>query len=411
MDLSLSLFFPAYNEEDNIEQSVMQADAILKEVAKTYEIIVVNDGSKDKTGPIADQLSKKNSHVRVVHHPKNQGYGAAVYSGLHAARYDYVFFTDADLQFNLHELKQLTKYVPEYQAVLGYRAKRRDPFMRLANAKGWNALNRALFGLRVKDIDCAFKLLDRNIVKDLPIKSRGAMVSAELLIRLQRMGVRFKEVPVTHLPRRQGSPTGARPDVIMRAFRELFSMYRGELGNVTHREAVKFAIVGGVNTVIDIILYFLLTRFIAFFGDHLLVAKAFSFGTASISSFIANRRWTFRRKSPLHFMEIVRFYTTVAIAVVINVACLSIFLRLYRAYDLPAVITATFFTFAWNFFVSKFWVFRQTEQHDQTTPASKKYFLWGIALLLIVTGLMTLYRPTYIVGLWNQNVRANSSEK
>jgi glycosyltransferase involved in cell wall biosynthesis len=223
---SISLFFPAYNEEGAIAESVAQAEAVLKQLTHTYEIIVVNDGSRDATGAIADALAAKNARVRVVHHATNKGYGGALMSGLQAAQYDYIFFTDADLQFDLRELKLLLAHVPNYDVVLGYRAKRQDPFFRMANAYGWHVLNRTVFGLKVHDIDCAFKLIKRDRVKDIAITSQGAMVSAELLILLQRQGVTFKEVPVSHHPRRSGSATGAKPAVIARAFGELIQFYR-----------------------------------------------------------------------------------------------------------------------------------------------------------------------------------------
>ncbi len=228
--LSLSILFPAYNEEANIEETICQAKAVAEKITTDYEIIVVNDGSKDLTADIVDLLAHNDSHIKVVHHSPNQGYGAAVWSGIQAAKGDYVFFTDADLQFDLSELTKLVEHVPAHDIVIGYRAKRMDPFIRLVNAKGWNVLNRILFGLKVKDIDCAFKLFKRDIVKDLPVQSRGAMLSAELLIRLQRQGIVFKEVPVTHLPRVAGSPTGAKLSVIFRAFKEMLKVFMGELG-------------------------------------------------------------------------------------------------------------------------------------------------------------------------------------
>ena len=224
-NFSLSLFFPAYNEEANISETILKATRVAQSLSQAYEIIIVNDGSKDNTGTMAEQMAKQDSHIRVIHHSPNLGYGAALWSGIQAAKYDYIFFSDADLQFNLAELSKLVEHIPEYGAVLGYRAERKDPYMRLINAKCWNMLNRALFGLQVKDIDCAFKLFKTTLLKPLPIYSRGAMMSAEMLIHLQRQGVVFKEVPVTHLPRVAGSPTGAKPSVIFRALREMLSAY------------------------------------------------------------------------------------------------------------------------------------------------------------------------------------------
>lgn len=356
---SLSLFFPAYNEELNIAQSVAQAEQILRRIAKQYEIIIVNDGSKDSTGAIADELSAKDNHIKVVHHSPNQGYGAAVWSGVKAAQYDYVFFTDADLQFDLQELEQLVQFIPEYQVVIGYRAKRRDPFMRILNAKSWNILNRLLFGLKVKDIDCAFKLFDRRLIQSLETKSRGAMLSAEILIRLQRQGVKFKEVPVTHLPRTMGSATGAKPSVILRAFKELIEAYRGELGNVTQKQAIKFMIIGGANTILDLALYYLATRYIAISGEHLVVTKAITFGLASLSSFFSNRHWTFVRTGPIVSTEVVRFYAVVGVGLAINAGSLAALLPVIHS-DIPAVLLATLLSFTWNFTFSKLWVFRPT---------------------------------------------------
>ncbi len=398
-DLSLSLFFPAYNEEANIRESVTQANEVLRKLVDDYEIIIINDGSNDATGAIADTLVKENKRVRVVHHQPNQGYGGAVLSGIKAATKDYVFFTDADLQFDLQEIKKLLAFVPKYDVVLGYRAKRRDPFMRLANAKAWNLLNRLLFGLKVKDIDCAFKLFKRDVIQGIPIKSRGAMISAEFLIRLQRQGVTFKEVAVTHLPRIAGSPTGAKPAVIMRAFKELIQMYRGDLGSVTQRQAIKFGLVGIANTFLDLLTYVILTRTIGYFDEHVLVAKALAYFLGSILSFSLNRWWTFKKTDPVKLIELIRFYVSVTAALLINIVSLFVFLRLFNFNDLPAVLSATIITFAWNFVTSKFWVFA-TRTHKRSTPPylSPTWDWLGLSLLIafvIINGWYWLAADTY----------------
>ena len=224
---SLSVFFPFYNEQDNIRSTVEGAIKILesvKEISK-FEVIIVNDGSQDQTKKIGQDLSKQYSSVKIVSHQKNLGYGSALISGINNSAYDYVFFTDGDLQFDFNEIKKLLEYIKEYEVVIGYRHPRRDSFVRLINGWGWNLMNRVFFGLRVKDVDCAFKLFKKSVITNLPIISGGAMVSAEILIRLQRKGVIFKEVPVSHFRRRNGSPTGARIDVIFRAFKELLKLY------------------------------------------------------------------------------------------------------------------------------------------------------------------------------------------
>lgn len=355
---SLSIFFPAYNEEENIERTVRIAEDVVRGLTEHYEIIVVNDGSKDKTGEIADRLARENEKVRVIHHDPNLGYGAAVWSGMQAARYEYVFFTDADLQFDLREITKLLQHVPQYDAVLGYRVKRRDPFLRLINAKGWNILNRLLFGLKVKDIDGAFKLFRRSIVADLPVKSRGAMFSAELLIRLRRNGVAFKEVPVTHFPRLKGQPTGAKPSVILRAFKEMLKIYENDLGNQTAVSAVKFGLVGVMNTLVDWTVYFALTRGVVFLADQETLVKTISFLCGTVPSFMANRFWTFNQSSPVRASEIGRFYTTVLSALVINVVALYVLVNYFHLYDLAAVVIATVASFVWNFTLSRTWVFR-----------------------------------------------------
>ncbi len=221
----ISFMFPAHNEEDNIVHSVEIASKVMEDVASEYEIIVVDDGSVDKTASIIDNLALTNPHVRAYHHVKNLGYGDALWTGIQKARYDWFFFTDSDLQFDINEIRKLLSYISEYKIVLGYRAPRKDPFMRILNGKGWNILVRMLFGLKVRDIDCAFKLIDRKILASLPLKTRGATTSAEILIRLMRNGHKWVEVPVSHYPRQRGSPSGAKPKVIIKAFKELIKLY------------------------------------------------------------------------------------------------------------------------------------------------------------------------------------------
>ncbi len=222
---SLSVFFPAYNEEANVENMVRVAQKVLPEVADKWEIIPVNDGSKDKTGEIIDRLAKEDPNVRPVHHEKNQGYGGAVISGYNASRYDYVFFTDGDLQFDLREITLLIEKLDEGDLILGYRKNRRDPAMRKLNAFMWGSLVKFLFGFQVRDVDCAFKLMKRKVIDKVHLSAGGAMVSTELLARSNKAGFRFVEVGVTHYPRVAGTQTGANFKVILRAFKELFKLY------------------------------------------------------------------------------------------------------------------------------------------------------------------------------------------
>jgi glycosyltransferase involved in cell wall biosynthesis len=223
---SLSVVFPAFNEEANIRAVVEDAYRTLPKLAPIFEIIVANDGSKDRTGEICDQLVEELPEVRVVHHPRNRGYGAALKSGIMLARYDLIFFTDADGQFDLKEVAALLEQADVYDIVAGYRARRQDPPHRLLFAWGWNILVRLVLGIRIRDIDCAFKVFKRRVFDKVQINSVGAMVNTEIFAQVSRFGMTVKEMPVSHFPRRHGKPTGGNPAVILKAFRELIRMRR-----------------------------------------------------------------------------------------------------------------------------------------------------------------------------------------
>lgn len=220
---SISLVLPAYNEADNIEPMVAEATPSLEANAEDYEILVVDDGSADDTAAVTRRVIETHPHVQLIEHPVNQGFGAAVFTGFTKATKDWIFYTDADRQFVLSELERFVPYMDKADLIAGYRAPRRDPFLRVFYGKGWSALCTLLFGYTVRDVDCGFKLFRREIIQDLApqIASRGATFSIEWLARAKRAGYRFVELPVTHRPRVAGSQTGANIDVIVRAFREL----------------------------------------------------------------------------------------------------------------------------------------------------------------------------------------------
>ena len=222
----LSYFFPAHNEEANLAGLVEEALATLPGLADTFEIIAVDDGSKDRTPAIADELAAAHPDVvRAVHHEVNRGYGAALRSGLAAARYELVAFTDGDRQFRVADLGRLTERLAEPDApavVAGYRIKRADPLIRTIYARLYRLANRVFFGLRVTDVDCACKLFRRESLEGLRVESGGAFFSAELLIKLQAAGRSVAEVGVPHYPRTAGSPTGAKPSVVLRAVKDFW---------------------------------------------------------------------------------------------------------------------------------------------------------------------------------------------
>lgn len=215
---------PAYNEELNLPGMIKDVVDVLRTRTSDFEIVVTNDGSKDRTGEVLRQLAQQYPQLRPIDHPVNQGYGAAVYTAITNASKDLIFFTDSDRQFRLEEIDRLLPHIDAADMVVGFRAPRRDPPLRVLFGKGWSGLVTVLFGYTARDIDCAFKLFRRQVIVTVgpQIQSRGATFSAEFLVRAKRAGFSIKEVPVSHLPRTAGSPTGAKPHVILRAFRELW---------------------------------------------------------------------------------------------------------------------------------------------------------------------------------------------
>lgn len=222
---SLSFFFPCYNEAENIGAMIEQAAQVGETYGVDYEVIVVDDGSRDATFNLAQAVAQKDNRVRVLRHPTNQGYGAAVRTGVAAATKELVFQTDSDRQFTLSELPRFLEAIDGADLVVGYRAPRRDPFLRLLNGWGWALAVNLLFGYHARDIDCAFKVFRRRVAQAVQVRSGGATYSAEFLIRARRHGFRIAELPIySHRPRKAGSPTGARLHVILRAFRDLFRL-------------------------------------------------------------------------------------------------------------------------------------------------------------------------------------------
>jgi glycosyltransferase involved in cell wall biosynthesis len=224
----VSYFFPAHNEEANLRGLVDEALETLPAIAEAFEIVIVDDGSRDTTGTIADELAAAYPDtVRVVHHPTNLGYGSALLSGFRAARHEFVAFTDGDRQFRVADLARLTERLAEPDrpdAVVGFRIKRADPLVRTLYARVYRVANLVWFGLRIRDVDCACKLFRREALAGIAIESGGAFFSAELLIKLRAAGRTLVEVGVPHHPRTAGSPTGAKPSVVLRAVRDFWRL-------------------------------------------------------------------------------------------------------------------------------------------------------------------------------------------
>jgi len=224
----LSVFFPAYNEEANIKATVEKAVEILPKVAKKWEIIVINDGSKDKTGEIVEGLIKKIKNLRMITHSPNRGYGGALQSGLYNAKYEWIAFTDADGQFDFSEIEKFIEKQKGTKAdlVIGYYLKRQVPFFRIWGSKVWQAAVFLLFGLKARDIDCGFKLIRRQVIEQIPKleAERGPFISSELLIKAKKMGFKIVQLGVHHYPRQAGAATGTSLKVIFSGLSDLLKL-------------------------------------------------------------------------------------------------------------------------------------------------------------------------------------------
>lgn len=225
----LSVFFPAYNEEANLENTVSKAVAVLDKIADKWEILIVNDGSKDKTLEVAQKLAKKEARIRVINHQVNKGYGASLKSGFYNSKYDWIAFTDSDGQFDFSEIGNLIekRRLTRSDLVIGYYLDRKVSNWVKFTSRVWEITVSVLFGLKVKDIDCGFKLIARKVVTKIPKleAERGAFISSELLIKAKKAGFKIAEVGVHHYPRQAGSPTGRRLNVIIKSFLDLFKLW------------------------------------------------------------------------------------------------------------------------------------------------------------------------------------------
>jgi glycosyltransferase involved in cell wall biosynthesis len=217
---SFSLVLPAHNEAENIEPVVRRALDVLPRYFDSFEIIIVDDGSKDQTGVIIDQLAAEDPRVRAIHHAKNRGYGGALTSGFKASTGDHVMFMDSDRQFDIADLELLYPFIPTHEIVAGFRMMRQDELHRRIFAETFNLVVRVLFGVHLRDIDCAFKVFDGDLIRSLELSSPGALINAEIQAKARRQGANLQQVGVRHFPRIAGEATGGNPRVIVRAMKE-----------------------------------------------------------------------------------------------------------------------------------------------------------------------------------------------
>jgi glycosyltransferase involved in cell wall biosynthesis len=232
-DIRLSVFFPAYYDENNIDKVVHKAVEVLEELhLKDYEITVIEDGSPDDTGKVADSLAKQYPKVKVIHHEKNKGYGATLWEGFTTARFEHVFYTDGDNQFDLNELKKFVAVIPYTDMVVGYRKKKQYSLYRKITSFVYNLILKYAFDVDYIDIDCAFKILPAELFRKINVKTKDAFIDAEIMIKANLLGYTSTELGVKHLPRVDGISTAARPSIIFRTIKEILELrkeFRKEL--------------------------------------------------------------------------------------------------------------------------------------------------------------------------------------
>jgi glycosyltransferase involved in cell wall biosynthesis len=226
----LSVFLPTFNEGGSIEGVVKKTKKVLQDVADKWEIIVVNDGSSDSTEKIVEGLQKEDSGIKLINHNKNLGYGASLKSGFYNSKYNWIAFIDSDNQFDFREIKNFLEKQKETGAdlVIGYYKKRQVSTFKIITSKIWEMSVFLLFGLRVHDIDCGFKMVSRDVIQKIPRleSERGAFISSELLIKARNGGFKIAEVSVTHYPRLKGVGTGRNLNVIIKSFVDLFKLWK-----------------------------------------------------------------------------------------------------------------------------------------------------------------------------------------
>ena len=221
---SLSVFFPAYNEQDNIVKLTKTIVNVLEEIGDEYEVIIVNDGSSDNTGEVAEELARRYPRVRVIHHDKNRGYGAALKTGFTSAKNDYIFYTDGDGQFDVRELKKFAALIGLSDLVVGFRIRKRYTLYRNITSFTYNLVLQLLFYLQYRDVDCAFKLVPKSLIERIDIESLRFFVDAELLIKAQRLGYSVTEMGVNHYHRDAGLTT-VKPSTIISTIKEMGWFY------------------------------------------------------------------------------------------------------------------------------------------------------------------------------------------
>jgi glycosyltransferase involved in cell wall biosynthesis len=230
----ITMFFPAYNEEENIQKLLTSAVKVLRQSANNYEILViVYAGSTDKTIAVVKKFKKKNRRIKLLIQPKDKkGIGYAKIMGFKNARYSYIFYADSDNQFDLKEFKKFLPYIGKYDIIAGYRIKRHDPKARIIISKIYNIMMRTLFGTKECDLDCAFRLVNKKVINSISLKCRTGVATTEILAKARKKGFKIKEVGINHYPRQLGQPIFEskflnlpKPKVVINIIKDILLLY------------------------------------------------------------------------------------------------------------------------------------------------------------------------------------------
>jgi len=228
MNIGISLCLPAFNEEQNIKKAVNDSIKVLTSISDDWEIVIVDDGSKDKTALIANELVKEDKRIRLIQHSENRGYGAALKTAFYSADKEWVWLSASDNQFDPSEINKLTSFVNDSDIIAGYRIKRQDPMYRRLYAYMYSSFIGLILGLQVRDLNCGFKLIRQKVFKDIKLTSEGALIDAELFLKSKEANFCIKEVGVEHKPREFGEQTGGNLLVVIRMFIEVFKLRFGK---------------------------------------------------------------------------------------------------------------------------------------------------------------------------------------
>lgn len=352
----ISVFFPAYNEEKNIKKTIVEAISVLEKTAKKYEIIVINDGSKDKTGEIVEKLMKENKNIRMITHRKNKGYGGSLISGFSKVKYEWIVFTDSDGQFDFSEIGRFISTQKETNAdlVIGWYRKRRVSFIRKINSSVWQIIVRLMFGLKVKDIDCGFKLIRKKVIDEISqLKSqRGAFISTEFLVKAKLKNFKIVEIPVHHYAREEGAATGANLNVIMGSFKDLY-----ELMKKIKWKFVKFCFIGGTSALISLIAF----NIFFWMGGNFVLSVVLSILFSIFYNFSMNRNITFKMNQNPIKNQIWKYGIVYSVSQGI-IVLISIISRFFIGGGTVganiALIIGIAISIPFSFFGSLFWTFR-----------------------------------------------------